>query len=64
MDMDIPRIVDDNPERRKERERQLAIRLAEKELEGNVEKKKPDPKAEMAKMALTVRLLNMRGDHI
>ena len=49
--------MDDNPERRKERERQLAIRLAEKELEGNVEKTKPDPKAEMAKMALTVGLL-------
>lgn len=50
--MNIPRIHDDDPARRREREDQLRIRLAEQELSGIV-KPTPDPKMEMQKMAAT-----------
>ncbi|WAR52763.1 hypothetical protein PtB15_2B188 [Puccinia triticina] len=50
--VDVPRIHDSDPARRREREEQLRIRLAEQELAGIV-KPKPDPKLEMQKMAAT-----------
>ncbi|KAI9619979.1 hypothetical protein H4Q26_013961 [Puccinia striiformis f. sp. tritici PST-130] len=52
LQVDIPRIHDNDPARRREREEQLRIRLAEQELAGIV-KPKPDPKLEMQKMAAT-----------
>ncbi|KAG0146511.1 hypothetical protein CROQUDRAFT_518521 [Cronartium quercuum f. sp. fusiforme G11] len=52
IDIQIPRIHDDDPIRRKEREEQLKIRLAEKELLG-ITKPKNDLKLEMQKMAAT-----------
>ena len=52
--LDIPKVVDDDPVRRREREMQLALRMAEKELEGgdasNKEKPAFDAKAEFAKL--------------
>lgn len=52
-----PKIFDVDPERRRERERQLAIRQAEQELaaaEGAVkEKPKEDPKAEVSLRCLS-----------
>lgn len=50
--LDGPRIVDDDPVRRREREMQLALRMREKELEGSDKKEKPtfDAKAEFAKL--------------
>jgi len=50
--VEVPRIHDNDPARRREREEQLRIRLAEQELAGIV-KPKPDPKLEMQKMAAT-----------
>lgn len=50
--VEVPRIYDNDPARRREREEQLRIRLAEQELAGIV-KPKPDPKLEMQKMAAT-----------
>ncbi|KAA1083398.1 pre-mRNA-splicing factor cwc22 [Puccinia graminis f. sp. tritici] len=52
LQVDVPRIYDNDPARRREREEQLRIRLAEQELAGIV-KPKPDPKLEMQKMAAT-----------
>ena len=44
----VPKIIDVDPERRRERERQLAIRLAEEELKGDADgKPKEDPKLEV-----------------
>ena len=52
--IDVPNIVDYDTERRKERERQLALRLAQREAEGDlIPKKLVDPKVEMAKLAMT-----------
>lgn len=51
--MDIPRIQDSDPVRRREREEQMRLRLAEQEAAGVVEKPKIDLKQEMQKMALT-----------
>nr|ASF90261.1 hypothetical protein SPAR03995 [Bartheletia paradoxa] len=51
LDLDLPRVVDSNAERRRERERQAALRRIEAEMEGP--KQKADPKLEIAKMANT-----------
>lgn len=54
--MDVPRVVDDDPVRRREREAQLALRMAEKELENSDNKKEKkdeklfDAQAEFAKL--------------
>ncbi|KAI0831662.1 armadillo-type protein [Trametes gibbosa] len=57
--VDVPKVVDVDPARRAERERQLAVRIAEKELE-KLEKEKDgkkapesDAKAEFAKLTST-----------
>lgn len=52
--LDVPQIQDTDAARRRERERQAALRQAETELSGVVDKPKPDPKLEIQKMALTV----------
>ncbi|EGG12817.1 uncharacterized protein MELLADRAFT_32479 [Melampsora larici-populina 98AG31] len=52
INIQIPRIQDDDPIRRREREDQLRIRLAEQELSSH-QKPKPDPKLEMQKAAAT-----------
>src|SRR5260221_11921337 len=54
--LDLPRILDVDPVRRRERERQLALKLAESTIEeGPATKEKPefDTKAEYAKLVST-----------
>jgi pre-mRNA-splicing factor CWC22 len=49
--IDLPKIDDVDPVRRHERERQLALRMAEQELDGPAPKAVFDAKAEFAKLA-------------
>ncbi|GAA5848474.1 hypothetical protein JCM8547_004525 [Rhodosporidiobolus lusitaniae] len=49
----IPRLPDNDPSRRRERERQMALSMVSKDSEGAVAKPKADPVVEMKKLATT-----------
>lgn len=62
-----PKVFDVDPERRRERERQLAIRQAELELAGEgavKEKVKEDPKAEVSALVQPVPAECCGGDSL
>jgi pre-mRNA-splicing factor CWC22 len=52
--LDLAPIQDSDSQRRRERERQAALRATENALLGGLDKPKADPKVEMAKLANTV----------